>query len=435
LIADGWASKTLVRFLPADKKRWTLIGITAISLLGAGSALIHHFYLSAPVQAGDPSHSVSITRTPGAADAARTPLAPEAMGLFSKGKQDRADVASAVAPTTTPPAPIAAAAEPEPNPVEPKPIEPKAAEPAEPSPAEPQLAEKPAEPPADGPHFVAASMTPLEMGSLGPSKHASVIGQDVNRGGKGDRLSLPQLTVAKLVAEEEPESAEGVSAALFMMAPHPVAADAGVAMTASAGATLTSAEVAPAPVAKPAPAPKATGWPDLIKLARMGIGDGEDKKPNIFGALSEEEFRAREFRCMATAIYFEARGESIKGQIAVGQVIMTRVNSEYYPKTICGVVYQGQWNRNACQFSFACDGEPDVPKEKEEWETALKVAKDVISGKAYVEEVGDATHYHATYVSPPWRKLVKKVAKVGIHIFYKAPFAPPLIASADFKKL
>ena len=279
-------------------------------------------------------------------------------------------------------------------------------------------------------------MTPLEMGSLGPSKHASVLGQDVNRGGKGDRLPVTQLTVAKLVADDEPASAEGVSAALFMLAPHAVSADAGVAMTASAGTTLTSAEVAAAPVAKPAPAPsKPASWSDLIKLARIGVGDGEDKKPNIFGGLSEEEFRAREFRCMATAVYFEARGESIKGQIAVGQVIMTRVNSEYYPNTICGVVYQGQWNRNACQFSFACDGDADVPKEKEEWETALKVAKDVISGKAYVEEVGDATHYHATYVSPPWRKLVKKVAKVGIHIFYKAPFAPPLIASADFKKL
>ena len=57
-----------------------------------------------------------------------------------------------------------------------------------------------------------------------------------------------------------------------------------------------------------------------------------------------------------TAIYFEARDESIKGQIAVGQVIMTRVRSAYYPNTICGVVYQGQWNKNACQFSFACDG-------------------------------------------------------------------------------
>ena len=138
---------------------------------------------------------------------------------------------------------------------------------------------------------------------------------------------------------------------------------------------------------------------------------------------------------MATAIYFEARDESIKGQIAVGQVIMTRVRSSYYPNTICGVVYQGQWNKNACQFSFACDGLPDVPREHKEWETALQVAKDVISGKVYLEEVGDATHYHATYVSPSWTKLVKRVAKIGGHIFYKAPFAEPLVASNDFKKL
>lgn len=400
------ASKTLVRILSADKKRSALIGITAVSLLGAASALIHHVYLAAPVEAAaEPAHSVSITRTPDTADVTHTPLGPDAMELFSKGKRDRADVASAEAP---------------------KPV---------PLPAAPKLAEKPAEPAADGPRFIAASMTPLEMGNLGPSKHASVIGQDVNRGGKGDRLSQPQLTVAKL-AEEEPASAEGVSAALFMIAPHPSSGEAVASETTSVDGTSTSAAIAPAPIASASAAPaKPASWSDLIKLARMSNGDGEDVKPSIFGGLSEQEFRAREFRCMATAIYFEARGESVKGQIAVGQVIMTRVNSEYYPNTICGVVYQGQWNRNACQFSFACDGQPDVPKEKEEWETALKVAKDVISGKAYVEEVGGATHYHATYVSPPWRKLVKKVAKVGIHIFYKADFAPPLIATADFKKL
>ncbi|MGB0086233.1 MAG: cell wall hydrolase, partial [Rhodomicrobiaceae bacterium] len=182
-------------------------------------------------------------------------------------------------------------------------------------------------------------------------------------------------------------------------------------------------------------APGKITWADLIKLARMNGGDGEDIKSTIFGGLTEKEFRAREFRCMATAIYFEARDEPIKGQIAVGQVIMNRLRSVYYPKTICGVVFQGQWDRNACQFSFACDGRPDTPTEKKEWNTSLDIARKVISGEAYLPEIGDATHYHATYVNPPWKKLVKRVAKIGTHIFYRADFAPPLVASADPGKL
>ena len=69
---------------------------------------------------------------------------------------------------------------------------------------------------------------------------------------------------------------------------------------------------------------------------------------------------------------------------------MTRVRSEYYPMTICGVVYQNQWRKNSCQFSFACDGHPDTPKEKKEWATSLDVAKQVISGKVYLNDIGGA---------------------------------------------
>ncbi len=285
---------------------------------------------------------------------------------------------------------------------------------------------------AEDVQFVVASLTPLDMGRPGPTRAARDFRQDVNRSGKADRLSLPQQ-VAKLI-EPEPEPAsenvEGVSAALFMLAPR---TDASFQSASADDATIQEASLTKASAsAEPAKAPS---WADMIKLARIGGGDGEDIKSRIFGGLTEDEFRAREFRCMATAIYFEARGESIKGQTAVGQVIMTRVRSDYYPNTICGVVYQGQWNRNACQFSFACDGAPDTPRDKDEWRTAIDVAKKVISGEAYVKEVGAATHYHATYVSPDWRKLMKRVAKVGVHIFYKAPFVQPLVASNDFKKL
>ena len=166
----------------------------------------------------------------------------------------------------------------------------------------------------------------------------------------------------------------------------------------------------------------------------MKGGDGEEPT-KIFGALTEKEFRARELRCMATAIYFEARDEFVRGQIAVGQVIMTRVRSEFYPNTICGVVFQGQWNRNACQFSFACDGIPDVPKEQKEWETALDVAKQVVSGKVYLNDIADATHYHAVYVHPDWIKEVKRIKQIGGHIFYKAPYVIPLASDPAYQTL
>jgi spore germination cell wall hydrolase CwlJ-like protein len=159
------------------------------------------------------------------------------------------------------------------------------------------------------------------------------------------------------------------------------------------------------------------GWAQLIKNASLS----PDHPETIFGGLTEEEFRERELRCMATAIYFEARGEPILGQEAVGQVIMNRIRSPIYPKTICGVVYQGSLHRHACQFSFACDGEPDRATDKDDWATSLKVAKDVISRKVWVDEVGYATHYHATYVKPEWRHLYERVAKIGTHIFYRVP--------------
>jgi spore germination cell wall hydrolase CwlJ-like protein len=282
--------------------------------------------------------------------------------------------------------------------------------------------------------FMAAALTPVDMSRPGPTRFAGLFRQEVNRTGKSDPLEITAVAMAKpanlnISASVEAKDASGISAALFLVSPSAFASPQNSALVdeseknASVTASIAESKA------------KTSTWADLVKLARVGSGDGEKKEPTIFGALSEDEFRAREFSCMATAIYFEARGESIKGQTAVAQVIMTRVRSDYYPNTICGVVYQGQWNRNSCQFSFACDGRTDRPKNKEQWNTAINVAKKVISGQAYLKEIGDATHYHATYVSPKWKKLVKRVARIGVHIFYKADFVQPLVASADFKQL
>jgi spore germination cell wall hydrolase CwlJ-like protein len=135
--------------------------------------------------------------------------------------------------------------------------------------------------------------------------------------------------------------------------------------------------------------------------------------------LPPEVFSAREQQCLASGIYFEARGESARGQAAVGQVILNRVRNPAYPDTICGVVYQNKDWRNRCQFSFACDNIRDRVRSEHHWKIARDVAMAVTAGKIWLSEVGSSTHYHAVYVRPGWAKSMKKVGRIGLHVFYR----------------
>jgi spore germination cell wall hydrolase CwlJ-like protein len=133
---------------------------------------------------------------------------------------------------------------------------------------------------------------------------------------------------------------------------------------------------------------------------------------------SQAEFEAREQRCLATAIYFEARGEPVRGQVAVAQVILNRVRSPLFPQTICGVVYQGQMHPG-CQFSFTCDGHTDNPRNDAQWALARNIAKKIMAGELWLPEIGYSTYYHANYVRPDWVGDMNKIDKIGRHIFYK----------------
>lgn len=147
----------------------------------------------------------------------------------------------------------------------------------------------------------------------------------------------------------------------------------------------------------------------------IGEGDhGWARRPLPVVAFSPEEQK-----CLAAGIYFEARGEPVEGQAAVAQVILNRVRAPSYPNTICGVVYQNDNWRNRCQFSFACDGRTDRVRSPRHWEMAKDVALAVSSGKIWLEHVGSSTHYHATYVSPRWARTMKRMEKIGRHIFYR----------------
>jgi spore germination cell wall hydrolase CwlJ-like protein len=135
--------------------------------------------------------------------------------------------------------------------------------------------------------------------------------------------------------------------------------------------------------------------------------------------LFDEKSRAKSEKCLTEAIYFEARGEAVRGQIAVAQVVMNRTFSGFYPNTVCGVVYQNKHRHMACQFTFACDNNPDVVTEPEMWDRARKIAKAMLDGQLWLPEVAKSTHYHAYWVHPSWVNEMKKMYKFGVHTFYR----------------
>ena len=135
--------------------------------------------------------------------------------------------------------------------------------------------------------------------------------------------------------------------------------------------------------------------------------------------LFDEKSRAKSEKCLAEAIYFEARGEAVRGQIAVAQVVLNRAFSGKYPDTVCGVVYQNKHRHLACQFTFACDNNKDVIREPEMWERARKIAKAMLDGQLWLPEVNRSTHYHAYWVRPSWVNEMKRMYKFGVHTFYR----------------
>lgn len=153
--------------------------------------------------------------------------------------------------------------------------------------------------------------------------------------------------------------------------------------------------------------------------------------PNFKPALPETKVRnvsnrpnyasyERERRCLATAVYFEARGESTKGQKAVAEVVLARARTPGRPRSICGVVYEGAKRRTGCQFSFTCDGVSDRVRNREAWVTAQRIATSVMRTGGRVNPVArGATFYHADYVKPGWATRMVKVAQIGTHIFYR----------------
>jgi spore germination cell wall hydrolase CwlJ-like protein len=125
-----------------------------------------------------------------------------------------------------------------------------------------------------------------------------------------------------------------------------------------------------------------------------------------------------EWRCLAEALYFEARGETVKGQFAVAEVIKNRVKSGRFPGSFCGVIHQGTGKKYQCQFTYTCDGNKEVIAEPKAFARVAKVAKYTIDGKVPALTNG-ATHYHTTAVRPRWSKVYTRTAQIGVHLFYR----------------
>lgn len=136
------------------------------------------------------------------------------------------------------------------------------------------------------------------------------------------------------------------------------------------------------------------------------------------GSMSDHQ---RALHCLTQAVYYEAGFEPIEGRRAVAQVVLNRVRHPAFPNSVCGVVYDGS-SRPGCQFSFTCDGSLRRPPAAGAWAAAQTIAREALSGQV-TTAVGNATHYHANYVSPYWAPRLTKLSQIGAHIFYRWPGA------------
>ncbi len=226
--------------------------------------------------------------------------------------------------------------------------------------------------------------------------------------------AIPKVITSPRHAELHLESVDGstpsVPAALGQASSTPTAV-AGMA----AGISTTPMQMAPV-----AAEPKSRSR--VAKSERAPATDLRTVDPNekqIYTSLIAPENMAKEQRCLAEAVYFEARSEGEQGRAAVAQVVLNRVKSGLYPNSVCGTVYQNASRYLACQFTFACEGKSLRITEPGPWRDAVRIAREVYDGTTYLAEVGASTHYHADYVRPYWARKLKKMDTIGRHVFYK----------------
>lgn len=164
---------------------------------------------------------------------------------------------------------------------------------------------------------------------------------------------------------------------------------------------------------RPLTAEQAAAW----NAARPGSGAMEAASSFRLVSGQGADFQ-RSLECLTMAVYYEAGNETDDGERAVAQVVLNRLRHPAYPKTVCGVVFDGAQRRTGCQFTFACDGALKRRPNAAGWERAQRIAASALAGEVFAP-VGWATHYHANYVVPYWAASLDKVMAIGAHVFYR----------------
>ena len=245
----------------------------------------------------------------------------------------------------------------------------------------------------------------------------------------GAQAVVAQVVVAQAVAQRAVAGGQG-SAVAAKVQPALVAATVPEqptrpAATDAARAVVVLATVRPALVSDAAAKP-ASFWELLTHPQQPGARAADPVAPDVPGVDYSVGWLASQpavkgdanWECLARALYFEARGESVKGQFAVGEVVLNRVDSGLYPRSICGVVNQG--SRYACQFSFICDGHADRIHEPAIYQQVGKIAALLIAGAPRTLTDG-ATHFRTGAVMPSWARRFTQTAKIGAHYFHRQP--------------
>jgi hypothetical protein len=218
-----------------------------------------------------------------------------------------------------------------------------------------------------------------------------------------ERKSLEVAPVERLVALTDPGAAPAAAQAVVAQ---PVA-------EVEEAAVVVAVAAEPVPEAIPVASPAAVVTPpqDAPVVAPTVLGAAVGAAPPGGGS---------EWECLTEALYFEARGESLAGVVAVAEVILNRVASADYPNSVCGVVRQGGQGLYNCQFTYRCDGRPDVVGERAAYQAVGRVASYMLTGAPRTLTDG-ATHYHTLAVHPSWANRFPRTATIGYHHFYRQP--------------
>jgi spore germination cell wall hydrolase CwlJ-like protein len=196
----------------------------------------------------------------------------------------------------------------------------------------------------------------------------------------------------------------------------PDVAEPDIAKPAAAKPDVAKPDVAKADAAQPEEIRNSLGAPKAVQVelprAKAPLTPAQRLK------LHDKHYDKAE-HCLAQAVYFEARNQSLRGQMAVAQVVLNRVFSPYYPNDVCGVVFQNAHRHLSCQFTFACDGHPESVRERGAWMRAQRIAQQTLNAEVWLPEVAKATHYHAAYVNPYWVREMRVMVRYGLHTFYR----------------